>query len=106
MALKITSRFAPSVVRAARALETIVATANIGVDDKLYAGAAKVFKAAVDDYDRLVGQSGDAKRFGTEAGECMNELKAERVRLAKERRERKLAREREKEMLVAQGAFA
>jgi hypothetical protein len=99
MALKITSRFAPSIVKAAHMLETSNALHAVPADHAHYDKARQSF----DQLNKRINQMIDASGAGFVTAleqiiACADELQAERKRKAQERRARREALAREHEM--------
>lgn len=100
--MKIESRFTPSIVRAARAMEAITAFINVPADNKHARRGLKLAADMLDNYDRAVRSvhlvTGISVHEQVKA--CMRELKAHRVNLAQQRKQRQLALEAERAMAL------
>jgi hypothetical protein len=90
MSIKIESRFAPSVVRAAQTLEAVIALTNVPFGTELatkahssFMNMCDVYKARVAGFVTLQGQ------HGYEIEACMKEMAADRKRVAQEKRARR-----------------
>lgn len=105
MSIKITSRFAPSIIRAADALEALIAVnasqkGSKHVDGNGLQGS---FMRLIEDYRRFTsGYQPIATKVSTGelVDQCMKERRMERVRLAKARATRREQARREREELA------
>ncbi|MER9176352.1 hypothetical protein NKH72_22490 [Mesorhizobium sp. M0955] len=92
MSIKIETRFAPSVVRAAATLETVIALTNVPFGSKLSNKAHDSFMNMVDAYKRQVaGFVTLHGQHGYEIEECMKEMAADRKRRSQEAKRRREA---------------
>lgn len=101
MAIKIESRFSPSVVRAAQSLEAVVALSKVPFGSELSKRAQGSFSNLLADVTKrassfvtLQGQQ------GYEVEECMREMQADRRRKAQEAKARREKHARAREELT------
>lgn len=102
MTFKIASRFSPSIVRAAQALEAYIALALVPADSKLKGMTADSAGRMIDDFGKRAAGVSYCTQYeaGTLISECMTELKVERKRVGQERKARRERLEAERALAL------